>query len=85
MRAHLIENGIIVNTIEVESLDLLPDLELIDADKSGGTRGDLWNGAEVIPPLNQPSLPEPKDFADKLAEVLISKGVLTQKDLDQLK
>jgi hypothetical protein len=26
MRAHLIENGIVVNTIEVESLDFMPGL-----------------------------------------------------------
>ena len=26
MKAHIIENGIVVNTIEVESLDLMPNL-----------------------------------------------------------
>ena len=33
MRAHVIENGVVVNTIEVESLDVLPDL--VEATEGG--------------------------------------------------
>lgn len=33
MRAHIIENGVVVNTIEVESLDVLPDL--VEATEGG--------------------------------------------------
>lgn len=49
MRAHVIENGVVSNTIEVGSLDILPNL--IDA-SLGGKIGDLWNGqAFSAPPL----------------------------------
>lgn len=46
MRAHIIENGKVVNTIEVDSLDVLPNL--IDADL-GGQIGDSWNGTVIVP------------------------------------
>lgn len=45
MRAHIIEAGKIANTIEVESLDVLPNL--IDADIHGGDVGDSWDGQTV--------------------------------------
>lgn len=41
MRAHVVENGMVANTIEVESLDFMPNL--IDA-SNGGQIGDSWNG-----------------------------------------
>lgn len=47
MRAHVIENGWVVNTIEVLSLDALPDLTLLDAEQ-GGFIGDSWNGVEFV-------------------------------------
>lgn len=40
MRAHIIVNGKVTNTIEVESLDFMPGL--IDADR-GGKIGDLFD------------------------------------------
>lgn len=46
MRAHVIDNNIVVNTIVVESL--APGL--IDASQ-GGAIGDTWNGKEFISPL----------------------------------
>ena len=46
MRAHVIKNGKVVNTIEVESLDFMPDL--IEA--SIGTIGDLWDGVAFTHP-----------------------------------
>lgn len=48
MRAHIIENGRVVNTIEVASLDFMPGL--IDADEHGGSIGDEWDGLAVTPP-----------------------------------
>lgn len=48
MRAHIIENGIAVNTIEVESLDFMPNL--IDA-SLGGAIGDRYENGEFLPPL----------------------------------
>ena len=40
MRAHIIENNIVVNTIVVESLDIIPGL--VDA-AAGGQIGDIYN------------------------------------------
>ncbi|MBF6630644.1 MAG: hypothetical protein ITG01_05785 [Comamonas sp.] len=45
MRAHIIQNGIVTNTIEVESLDFMPGL--IDADL-GGSIGDRYENGEFI-------------------------------------
>ncbi len=44
MRAHIIENNVIVNTIEVESLDNIPDLVLATANEGIGWRleNDVW-------------------------------------------
>jgi hypothetical protein len=47
MRAHVIENGVVVNTIEVESLDFLPNL--VDAE-NGGTIGDLYENGQFTTP-----------------------------------
>lgn len=48
MRAHIIENGVVVNTIEVESLDFM--LGLVDGE-NGGNIGDRYeNGQFVTPP-----------------------------------
>jgi hypothetical protein len=47
VRAHVIEDGKVVNTIEVESLDFLPNL--VDA-SLGGSIGDAWDGLMFAPP-----------------------------------
>jgi len=52
MRAHIITDGKISNTIEVESLDFMPGL--IDAEIGGGI-GDLWDGES----FSKPVIPEP--------------------------
>lgn len=44
MQAHVIKDGKIVNTIEVESLDALPGLHLEDA-SAGGVIGDSFDAA----------------------------------------
>ena len=46
MRAHVIADGVVVNTIEVDSLDVMPGL--IDGDVGG--IGWLWDGENVNPP-----------------------------------
>jgi hypothetical protein len=58
MRAHIIENGIVINTIDIEALDIIPELtsKLIDAEQ-GGKVGDLWNGSTFTSP------PEPEVVA----------------------
>jgi hypothetical protein len=53
MRAHVIENGVVVNTIEVESLDFMPGL--VDA-AIGGSVGDLWDGHIFTKP--PPEIPQ---------------------------
>jgi kynurenine formamidase len=46
MRAHIVENGVVVNTIEVDSLNAIPGL--IDGDIGG--IGWLWDGENLTPP-----------------------------------
>lgn len=55
MRAHVIENGMVVNTILVESLDFLPNL--VDS-SNGGKIGDLWDGENFTTPEPTTSAPE---------------------------
>jgi len=45
MRAHIITEGKVSNTIEVDSLDVFPNL--IDA-SVGGSIGDTWNGTAFV-------------------------------------
>lgn len=54
MRAHIIEGGVVANTIVVESLDSLPGVTLIDAGLHGGTTGWLWDGESLTPPSPAP-------------------------------
>lgn len=54
MRAHIIENGIVTNSIEVESLDFMPNL--VDGENGGGI-GDIYeNGEFKTPPLDLEAL-----------------------------
>ena len=72
MRAHVLENGIVTNTIEVESLNTLPNL--LDA-SLGGEIGDLYsNGAFTKPPV--PPEPVPSEVSNAQArEALIRSGI----------
>lgn len=47
MRAHIIENGVVVNTIEVETLDFLPGLV---SGEQGGSLGDTYKNGQFISP-----------------------------------
>ena len=47
MKAHVVENGVVVNTILVKSLDFMPNL--VDAE-IGGRIGDLWDGEKFTTP-----------------------------------
>lgn len=56
MRAHIIENGIVTNTIEVDSLDFMPNL--VDGE-NGGSIGDIYeNGVFKQPPVDLEKLAE---------------------------
>jgi hypothetical protein len=52
MRAHIVENGVVVNTIEVDSLDIMPGL--IDGDIGGIG----WSYVDGVFVDNRPA-PEP--------------------------
>lgn len=47
MKAHVVENDLIVNTIVVDSLDILPNL--YDADVIGGGIGDKIIDGVLVP------------------------------------
>lgn len=68
MRAHIIENGIVVNTIEVESLDFMPNL----IDGTGGNIGDTWDGERFVSP--PPTPPSIKDYEAALETMLDEKA-----------
>jgi hypothetical protein len=46
MRAHVIENGVVVNTIEVDSLDFMPNL----VEATEGSIGWLYDGQTFTNP-----------------------------------
>lgn len=71
MRAHVIKNGVVVNTIIVDSLDALPDL--IPA--THGDIGWLWDGQTLSEPLASPT-PVPSEVSNAQArEALIRSGI----------
>lgn len=76
MRAHCIENGIVTNTIEVESLDFLPNL----IDGSEGGIGWGWDGETLTPPPAQP-VPIPSAVTMRQARLaLLAAGKLALVD-----
>lgn len=66
MRAHVIENGFVVNTIEVENLEVFPNL--IDAEE-GGQIGDAWDGENFTSP--QPVVEVPKAVTMRQARLAL--------------
>ncbi len=48
MRAHIVENGVVVNTIVVDSLDFLPNL--VSAE-DGGAIGDRYENGQFVTPV----------------------------------
>jgi len=71
MKAHIIENTRVTNTIEVESLSFMP--HLIDA-SLGGKIGDLWDGSI----FKNPTLTE-KDVVKIAANVREKRNALLAK------
>jgi hypothetical protein len=67
MRAHLIQGGAVVNTIEVESLDFIPGL--IDA-SLGGSIGDLWDGQTFTKPAPVVVVPQVVTARQGMAELI---------------
>ena len=56
MRAHIVVDGVIVNTVVVERLADVPGC--LDADAVGGSVGDLWDGETVTPKPVMSPVPE---------------------------
>lgn len=56
MRAHIVSEGAVVNTIVLDSLDEVPGA--LDADVLGGGIGWLWDGETLTPPAPSPKAPE---------------------------
>ena len=74
MRAHIVENGIVTNTIEVESLDFMPGL--IEA-TDGGIGWSYINGIFID---NRPVTAEPVQAIEPTKEQLLSElAALTEK------
>lgn len=72
MKAHVIENGKIVNTIVVDSLNSLPGVTLVEA--VSGTRGDIWDGSKPVKPPKWVSVEEAKaDVGSKIDALRIEK------------
>ncbi len=56
MRAHVVEDGVVINTIEVESLDFIPNL----IDGEVGSIGWVWDGVNLV----DPSAPSPEQLLE---------------------
>jgi hypothetical protein len=70
MRAHVIKDGKIVNTIVVDRFDSIPGLHLVDADLVGGVIGDFYyeNTGATAPP-QPPALTEAEVVAAYMAAI----------------
>jgi hypothetical protein len=80
MRAHVIKDGKVANTIEVESLTSILGLKLIDA-AAGGQAGDSYNEAtkEFTSPVVADPAPPPESIPMlNLQLALIDDGKLVQ-------
>jgi Phage tail assembly chaperone protein len=78
MRAHIIEKGVVVNTIVVESLDIMENL--VSAE-NGGAIGDLYEDGQFITPQ-----PAHGELENKKSEEVRAKrnALLQESDWTQL-
>jgi len=74
MKAHVIENGLVVNTIVVDSLDFLPNL--VSAE-DGGAIGDRYENGQFVTP--QAVIVAPTSVTMRQGRLaLLQAGLLTQ-------
>ena len=74
MRAHIITNGVVTNTIEVESLDFLPNL----VEATEGSIGWSYANGVFTPPVILPTIPaevSPRQIRQALTQVGLRAGV----------
>jgi hypothetical protein len=57
MKAHVIENGVVVNSIIVDSLDFMPNL-VVDPDDKAGIGWLYQNGQFISPYPPEPTIPQ---------------------------
>lgn len=77
MRAHVINDGVIANTIEVDSLDVIPGL--VDASIGGSIGDSIVNGAVVPKPA--PPAPVPESVSPRqIREALMDAGLFDAVD-----
>lgn len=62
MRTHVIENGTVVNTIEVDSLDFLPNL----VEATEGSIGWIYDGENFYPP--EPPKKSPEELQKEIVD-----------------
>jgi len=79
MNAHIIENGVVVNTIVVESLDVLPNL--VEATE-GGIGWTYANGVFTAPP--EPVVVEPEPAPAPTKEQLLAQLQTIQAQIQAL-
>lgn len=72
MRAHVIKNGKVVNTIVVDSLNAIPGLELIEATE--GEIGWSYDGQNILPPT-------PEEIAEQEREEALAKLQATDAEM----
>ena len=77
MKAHIIENGTVINTIEVESLDFMPNL----VEATVGGIGWLYDGQSFTDP-NPPNTIEP--FVEPTKEQLLAQLQALQAQIEAL-
>jgi hypothetical protein len=63
MKAHQIENGVVVNTLLVESLDFMPNLV---NGENGGSIGDRYENGQFIKPPEPTIEPAPAPTKEEL-------------------
>ena len=77
MRAHIIENGKVANTIEVESLDFIPGL--VDASNGGKTGDNYADGVFTTP---EPVIVIPEFVSMAQARKALVMGGITMASVD---
>ena len=82
MKAHVVKDGKIVNTIIVDSLDFMEGLINAELKKNIGGIGDSYNGSKVIRAKEKAEKKKPKEV--RLIEKLVEKGVISQSEADKL-